>query len=366
MLNAIQDNEIKRAIQKTDQSPNSWTRALYLSGKWLSLILSNIPLALISLPASYGAAQFSQRYYPEPWNWVLGGAFESTYLGAWIFAQKKNRPIFIATILVASLCGAIFNTLHVAQVEGLVRRGGNFGDWILAVIHGAPMSLLGLAYAGLLHFSADESKTNLKDKIKTAVEAATKQFQDELSKLSSSLGQWKEYAASLANSVQTLQGQYESVLAENTATKDKMADLLVQLDNSTKIISDMEASQVQELEQLISRYEAQIDELKSRLEKPSGHAQLTVLRPSAKKDNEPEDKAIEVKLDNSTKEDKPIIDTASILSRFKTEPTIENLLPAFEAGVSEGTISKWIQRSKASFTLGQAKSVYLQRAGAGV
>jgi hypothetical protein len=328
-----------------------WTKAIWIIGKWTSLILSNIPLALISLPASYGASQFSHHYYPEPWNWILGGAFESTYLGAWIFAQKKNRPIFIATILVASLCGAIFNTLHVAQIEGLVKRGGDFGDWVLAVIHGAPMSLLGLAYAGLLHFSSDEGKVSLKlkAKIDKAVEAATSVLTAEIEQLKSVLSQWERYGHETAKAQERMAAEHQTVLKELETKEEIVQKLLEAVEQSKKDYEALQASNRQELDNLLAESETRVAELQERLSvtqdnKP--HGNLTVLR----------------RADENEKSG-----TNDFLSIFKANPTPEGLLPAIKVGVSDGTLNKWISRyANGQFTLGQAKRLLQETVGAEV
>jgi hypothetical protein len=124
-------------------------------GNGLKNLIANIPLALLALPASYGAARFSEKVYQEPVNWILGGAFESAYTGAIFFAQKKSRSIFMVTVASAVICGVIYNTLWAATTDTLLDNQFWAIRWLIALIHGAPLSVLAFAYAMLMHKTSD-------------------------------------------------------------------------------------------------------------------------------------------------------------------------------------------------------------------
>lgn len=119
--------------------------------------LSSLPAALVALPAAYGSAMFSQTVYEPPWNAAIGIGVESCYIGLILFARKKSRKTFVMTALAALLCSVIYNTLHAAEVKGLLANQAWFIDWLLALLHGSPLPLLGFSYFMLLHSSSDEA-----------------------------------------------------------------------------------------------------------------------------------------------------------------------------------------------------------------
>jgi hypothetical protein len=119
-------------------------------------VLSSIPAALVALPAAYGSAQFSQSVYEPPWNAAIGIGIEGCYIGLILFAQKKSRRAFLMTALSALVCSIIYNTLHAAEVKGLLKEQAWFIEWGLSFLHGTPLPLLGFSYFMLLHSSSDE------------------------------------------------------------------------------------------------------------------------------------------------------------------------------------------------------------------
>lgn len=119
--------------------------------------LSSLPAALVALPAAYGSAMFSQTVYEPPWNAAIGIGVESCYIGLILFARTKSRKTFVMTALAALLCSVIYNTLHAAEVKGLLANQAWFVEWVLALLHGSPLPLLGFSYFMLLHSSSDEA-----------------------------------------------------------------------------------------------------------------------------------------------------------------------------------------------------------------
>jgi hypothetical protein len=118
--------------------------------------LSNAPLALIALPAAYGSAAFESRVYEWPWNIGIGIGVEAAYTGIIFFAVRKSKKAFLATALTAMCVGVIYNTLHGAVAYDLLKEPGLLGGWVLALVHGAPLSILAFTYGMLMHHSSDE------------------------------------------------------------------------------------------------------------------------------------------------------------------------------------------------------------------
>ncbi len=128
---------------------------------WASLkkvivnFVSSVPAALVAIPAAIGSAEFSRRVYQEPWNIAIGLGIESCYIGLILFARNKGFRAYLTTALTALICGVIYNTLHAAEVEGLLGSVGWQWEWVLAFVHGSPLSILGFSYFMLLHSSSD-------------------------------------------------------------------------------------------------------------------------------------------------------------------------------------------------------------------
>jgi hypothetical protein len=157
-------------------------------GNGIKNLIANVPLALLALPASYGAARFSEKVYQEPVNWILGGAFESAYTGAIFFAQKKSKRIFAITVASAVICGVIYNTLWAATTDNLLANQIFQIRWLIALIHGAPLSVLAFAYAMLMHKTSDAVEEAVSTPIlpvvdTTLVEAERKEKEEALSTL---------------------------------------------------------------------------------------------------------------------------------------------------------------------------------------
>jgi len=128
---------------------------------WASLkkvivsFVSSVPAALVAIPAAIGSAEFSRRVYQEPWNIAIGLGIESCYIGLILFARNKGFRAYLTTALTALICGVIYNTLHAAEMEGLLGSVGWQWEWVLAFVHGSPLSILGFSYFMLLHSSSD-------------------------------------------------------------------------------------------------------------------------------------------------------------------------------------------------------------------
>lgn len=117
--------------------------------------LSNMPLALIALPAAYGSGAFESRVYEAPWNILIGVGVESAYTGIIFFAARKSKRAFMATALTAMIVGVVYNSLHAADIYGLLKGLDAAGFWILSLVHGAPLSVLAFSYGLLMHHSSD-------------------------------------------------------------------------------------------------------------------------------------------------------------------------------------------------------------------
>jgi hypothetical protein len=131
--------------------------------------VSSVPAALVALPAAYGSAMFSKDIYGEPFNWSIGIGIEASYIGLVLFARKKSYKTFLTTALAALVCGVIYNTLHAAEVKGLLENQGTEVLWLLAFVHGAPLSILGFSYFMLLHRSSDVNFEVSKNEISNPV-----------------------------------------------------------------------------------------------------------------------------------------------------------------------------------------------------
>jgi hypothetical protein len=122
--------------------------------KWQAFF-ANLPLVMLGIAASYGVASFSEPVYAPPVNWIMAASFECCYIGAIVMARHKRRDIFRATVIIAVLCAALYNTLHAATVDGLLTTQHVAIHWLLALVHGAPLSVLAFFYAMLLHADSD-------------------------------------------------------------------------------------------------------------------------------------------------------------------------------------------------------------------
>ena len=118
-------------------------------------VLSILPLPMLGLAASFGVYFFSTRFVPE---WVAIGeamAFELTYIGLTasraISGAKYKRARWVS--LAAVGVSVIYNTLaaalhlHPEMMDILKPTENGFwpgvGFWVVAMLHGAPLAILG-------------------------------------------------------------------------------------------------------------------------------------------------------------------------------------------------------------------------------
>lgn len=118
-------------------------------------VLSILPLPMLGLAASFGVYFFSMRFVPE---WVAIGeamAFELTYIGLTasraISGAKYKRARWVSMAAVA--VSVIYNTLAAAlhlhpEVLDILKPTENgfwpgVGFWVVAMLHGAPLAILG-------------------------------------------------------------------------------------------------------------------------------------------------------------------------------------------------------------------------------
>lgn len=125
----------------------------------LPLGLKKTPMLLLGLPAAYGTAKYSYPVYHEV-SWLIGAGVESVYIAAVLFAHNKKRKPFFITVTTAVICSVIYNTLFAALMAGS-EKSTDLISWLFAAIHGAPLSILTLVYAVLMHPSSDDNKVQV-------------------------------------------------------------------------------------------------------------------------------------------------------------------------------------------------------------
>jgi len=113
--------------------------------------LRRVPMFLLALPAAYGVGAFAGAYLPAPFNWVAGGAFEATYIGAIAIADQQTEDgDWVTTLLwwlvnLAAVAASILSNL-------LWFSGGAYARITAEIAtHAVPLPVLGFFYGLLLH-----------------------------------------------------------------------------------------------------------------------------------------------------------------------------------------------------------------------
>ena len=125
----------------------------WLARHWRA-VLPRLPLPTLALAASYGVYSFAALFVP-PWVAIVqAAAFELTYIGLAAVAdlgpaqRKRAAMVSIAAVVVS----VVYNTL-----AGLFHRNPDWllnldpwHEWVLAVLHGAPLAWVAYVVAQLL------------------------------------------------------------------------------------------------------------------------------------------------------------------------------------------------------------------------
>lgn len=188
-------------------------------------LLTHLPIILLAIPASYGAYDYGRIIFPEAVAVALGFAFEFTYIGCVFFAPKKSKGIYLTTVMMAVLIGALYNVLNAAKHL----RADDTGTWAEAIVHGAPMSVICVFYALLVHPSANVFIRQLEDKRHSAPRLTHEQFQQVreeafnlgLLKAQTDLEQWGQ-------NVQAHSFELERQLTEKAATVAEQQQILIE------------------------------------------------------------------------------------------------------------------------------------------
>ncbi len=141
--------------------------------------VQRIPIALLTIPSSYGVGAFAKEKLEEPFNWIAGVAFEAAYIGAVALAdqQKDVRDrwtmiLWVIVNLVAVVCSALMNTLFFA--DGQYAR-----ITPEAITHGVPLAILNFCYALLLHSIVSNQQKREIQKVEQATELQARQIKRE-------------------------------------------------------------------------------------------------------------------------------------------------------------------------------------------
>lgn len=117
--------------------------------------LSQWSLPMLALPASYGVYFFASHVIPEFFAVAEACAFEMTYIGM-ALAKGKNpdkKKRFDRVAMGAVMVSIIYNTITAAAHldPTLLKNPDIIKLWILAILHGFPLAILGYQVANLLY-----------------------------------------------------------------------------------------------------------------------------------------------------------------------------------------------------------------------
>lgn len=116
-------------------------------------VIQIAPLPMLGLAASYGVYFFAIQFVPWFIALIEASAFELIYIGLasmkGLSEKQKKRAAKVSKLAV--VVSMIYNTLAAAihQDTTLIEDLGPFWFWTIAVIHGAPLALLGYYIADL-------------------------------------------------------------------------------------------------------------------------------------------------------------------------------------------------------------------------
>lgn len=117
-------------------------------------ILQSSSLPMLGLAASYGVYVFSSHFFPPAIAMIEASAFELTYIGLSTMKGLSDRQKKVAknVSIGALVTSVIYNTLAGA----LIMKPEIFDDlnvfcfWLVALIHGAPLAILGYSVSTLV------------------------------------------------------------------------------------------------------------------------------------------------------------------------------------------------------------------------
>lgn len=115
-------------------------------------VVACAPLVLLAIPSSYGVGRFFNLIDPDIVSWMAGAAFESAYLGAITFRERRSQGKFITVIVMAVAASVTCNIMDAALELRLLREGHfDWVGWMLSAFLGVFLPLVNLAYAFLMH-----------------------------------------------------------------------------------------------------------------------------------------------------------------------------------------------------------------------
>lgn len=151
--NILSGNHIKKKKKELVQVSNKGKNNVF--GSWLIAFLKFAPLPMLGLAAAHGVYSFSTMFGSglsgEIFAWITAAAFEATYIGLSLtqFKTPEQKHLAKKTALGAVAVSAIFNSLSGVYVYEQ--------SWILSLVHGVPLALIGYLVAEL-RFQTNKSK----------------------------------------------------------------------------------------------------------------------------------------------------------------------------------------------------------------
>lgn len=135
-----------------------------------------LPLPMLSLAASYGVYTFGLLYLPLWVSFIMAASFEAVYIGLAAMElkpadRKRASAISKGAVTVSIVYNVIAGVLH-RRPEWLTDLNLWY-EWVLAVIHGAPLALLCYLVADLVihrqshaHETSNEPLELLRDELR--------------------------------------------------------------------------------------------------------------------------------------------------------------------------------------------------------
>ena len=117
------------------------------------------PIFLIASSAAYASSQFAAHrgVFPVPFNYMQAIAFEWVYLGAIALASRKTHWFYI-TVGAGAFTSMLYIFLHSASVYGLLDNLQPVWLFVFAMVHAAPLTIVGVSYMVLFHINAKANK----------------------------------------------------------------------------------------------------------------------------------------------------------------------------------------------------------------
>jgi len=115
-------------------------------------LIARASLPALALAASYGVYSFQRVFVPEWVALVSAAAFELVWLGLAAAAttdHRRARVIALAAVVVSAIYNALAAALHL-RPDLVAASPSLAATALLAMLHGAPLAILGYAVADLL------------------------------------------------------------------------------------------------------------------------------------------------------------------------------------------------------------------------